>query len=54
MIFIRLLLKVARKHLKNKVGNHPRMSERVLNMFTFRSNALGVSQASIGKNVINL
>lgn len=54
MIFIRLLLKVATKHLKNKVGNHPRMSERVLNMFTFRSNALGVSQASIGKNVINL
>lgn len=53
--FIRLLLKAARKHLKNKVGNHPRMSERVLNMFTFRPNSLGVRQASIGKkNVIYL
>lgn len=54
--FIRLLLKAVRKHLKNKVGNHPRMSERVLNMFTFRPNSLGVRQASIGKkcNLFNL
>lgn len=43
------LVKAARKNLKNKVGNHPRVSERVLSMFTFRSNSLGVSQASIGK-----